>query len=420
MTASTATPPPPNLWRDRDFRTFWAGETVSHIGDRISELALPLLAVTVLHATPAEVGLLTAAVWAPNLLSLFVGSWVDHQQRKRRLMIAADLLRAAVLASIPAAYLLDMVTLPQLFAVALIAGAGQVLFGTAYASFFVALVPRAAFLDANSLLSATRSASFVAGPALGGGLISLVTAPVAILVDAASFVMSAVLIGRVRVRELEPDRESASVARRAVAGLRYVLSHPYLRWSLACATTVNLFSFMAAALVILFASRELGLGAGVIGLAFGIGATGGLVGAVAAPRLARWFGVGPVICFGAVMFPLPIALIAAAHGPRLADVALLGAAEFLSGFGVMCFDVNLNSLQASVITNEVRSRVAGAFSTINYGIRPLGAVLGGVLGTYLGLRPTLVVAAIGGALSVLWLLPSPIARVRDLADVAPS
>ncbi len=172
--------------------------------------------------------------------------------------------------------------------------------------------------------------------------------------------------------------------------------------------------------MILFASRELGLGAGAIGLAFGIGATGGLVGAVAAPRLAGWLGVGPVICFGAVVFPLPIALIPLAHGPLLADMVLLGAAEFLSGFGVMCFDVNLNSLQASVITDDVRSRVAGAFSTINYGIRPIGAVLGGVLGSTLGLRPTLVVAAVGGALSVLWLLPSPIARVRDLADVTPS
>ncbi len=420
MTTAPDTVPAPNLWRDRSFRTFWAGETVSHVGDRISELALPLLAVTVLHATPNEVGLLTAAVWAPNLLSLFVGSWVDHQQRKRRLMIAADLLRAVVLASIPLAYLAGALTLPQLFAVALIAGTGQVLFGTAYASFFVALVPRSAFLDANSKLSATRSASFVAGPALGGGLIQLLTAPIAVLVDAASFVVSAVMIGRVRVEERPPDQETASVARRAVAGLRYVLAHPYLRWSLACATTVNLFTFMAAALVILFASRELDLGAGVIGLAFGIGATGGLVGAVAAPRLADRFGVGPMICFGAVMFPLPIALIPLAHGPVLADTLLLGAAEFLSGFGVMCFDVNLNSLQASVITDDVRSRVAGAFSTINYGIRPLGAVLGGVLGTYLGLRPTLVVAAVGGALSVLWLLPSPIARVRDLADVTAS
>ena len=420
MTTTTDTRPAPNLWRDRDFRSFWAGETVSHVGDRISELALPLLAVTVLHASPNEVGLLTAAVWAPNLLSLFVGSWVDHQQRKRRLMIAADLMRAVVLASIPLAYVVDMITLPQLFAVALIAGTGQVLFGTAYASFFVALVPRSAFLDANSKLSATRSASFVAGPALGGGLIALLTAPIAVLVDAASFVVSAVMIGRVRVKELEPDRESVPMARRAVAGLRYVLAHPYLRWSLACATTVNLFTFMAAALVILFASRELGLGAGAIGLAFGIGAIGGLFGAVAAPRLAGWFGVGRMICFGAVMFPLPIALIPLAHGPLLADMVLLGAAEFLSGFGVMCFDVNLNSLQASVITDDVRSRVAGAFSTINYGIRPIGAVLGGVLGSTLGLRPTLVVAALGGALSVLWLLPSPIARVRDLADVTPS
>ncbi len=410
----------PNLWRHRGFRSFWIGESVSHVGDRVSELALPLIAVTVLHATPTEVGLLTAAVWAPNLVSLFVGSWVDHQQRKQRLMIAADLLRAVAAASVPVAYLLGGVTLGQLFAVALLAGLGQVLFQTSYATFFVALVPRSAFMDANSKLSATRSASFVAGPALGGGLIQLLTAPVAMVVDAVSFLFSALMIRRVEVVEPAPEPSTDSVARRAFSGMGYVLRHPYLRWSLACATTVNLFSFVGAAILLLFASRTLGLEAGVIGLAFGVGATGGLLGAVGAPWIARRIGAGPSICLGAVLFPLPIGLVAFAHGPTLADAAMLATMEFVSGFGVMLFDVNLNSLQASVTLDAVRSRVVGAFSTINYGIRPLGAVLGGVLGSTLGLRPTLLVAAVGGALSVVWLLVSPIVRVRDIADLTAS
>ena len=186
------------------FRRFWAGETISQFGDRISELALPLIAVTALAATPAEVGLLTAAVWAPNLLSVLVGSWVDGQAHRRRLLVAADLLRAAVLLSLPLAHWLGTVTLAQLFVVALLAGAGQVLFSSAYPSFFVSLVDRRDFVEANSRLSTSRSASFVAGPALGGLLIEILTAPVAMLVDALSFLASALLIARIPAAPAEP------------------------------------------------------------------------------------------------------------------------------------------------------------------------------------------------------------------------
>ena len=169
----------------------------------------------------------------------------------------------------------------------------------------------------------------------------------------------------------------------------------------------------------LYASRTLGLSAGLIGLALGIGALGGLVGAVAAPVLAARFGVGPVIVAGAILFPAPLALLALAGGPEWSAALVLGAVEFVSALGVMLFDVNLNALQASVTPDAVRSRVSGAFSTINYGIRPLGAVVGGVLGTQIGLRPTLVVAALGGTLSALWLLPSPIPRVHSLDGLEP-
>jgi MFS family permease len=408
-----------SLWSDARFRRFWIGETLSQFGDRISELALPLIAVLLLDAGATEVGLLTAAVWAPNLLSLFVGSWVDHRPRKRPLLIVADVGRAVVLASVPVAYLFDALTLGQLFVVALLGGAGQVLFSTAYPPFFVALVPRESYLDANSKLSASRSVSFVAGPAVGGALVQLLSAPVAVLVDAATFLVSAFQIGRVDVEERPRDTEESSLLDRARAGLGFVVRHPFLRAGLGCATTINFFTFMVSALVILFASRTLGLSAGVIGLAFGIGALGGVVGAVLAPRLAARFGVGHVIVAGAILFPAPLALLALADGPAWAAATLLAVVEFVSALGVMCFDVNLNSLQTSVIPDEVRSRVAGAFSTINYGIRPLGAVAGGLLGTYVGVRETLVLGAVGGTLSILWLLPSPIPSVRSLDELPP-
>lgn len=388
------------------FGKFWAGHTISQFGDRITDLALPLIAVTMLAATPAQVGLLTAAVWAPNLLSLLVGSWVDGRTHRKRLLVAADLLRAAVLLSLPVTYWLGAVTLAQLFTVAILAGIGQVLFSAAYPSFFVSLVPRDRYVAANSKLSASRSASSVAGPALGGVLIQALTAPVAMLADALSFLASALLIARVKAAPAVPSRGFAPLA-----GLTYVLRHRYLRPILGCVTTINFFGFVAQALVVLFASRTLGLPAGLIGLAFGLGALGGLTGAVAAPRLSARYGVGRVALLGAVLFPAPTAAIALAGGPRWMAFAVLLIAEAVSGFGVMLFDINTNSVMAAMTDDGMRSRVAGVFGTVNYGARPLGAVLGGALGTAIGVRPTLLVAAVGGVLAVLWLLPSPMPRL---------
>ncbi|MEU5937991.1 MFS transporter [Micromonospora sp. NPDC047548] len=408
-----------SLWWDRRFRRFWAGQSVSQFGDRITELALPLIAVSALNATANQVAWLTALIWTPNLLAIFLGAWVDHRAHKRRLMILADLVRAAVLLSLPAAYLLGAVTLGQLYAVALLTGAAGVLFNTAYPPFFVRLVPRASYVDANSKLSASRSASYVAGPAIGGALVQALTAPVVIVVDALTFLASAVLISRVSVDEPPAASGTAaapSLLRRAKEGLTFIVRHPVLRASLGCATTVNFFTFVAGSgLIVLFATRSLGLSAGVIGIAFGIGATGALLGAVFAPKVSRLFGVGRSIVVGAVLFPAPIAIAAIADGPLWLRAGALAAVEFLSGFGVMLFDVNLNSLQATVIPDGMRSRVAGAFSTINYGVRPVGAVVGGLLATLIGLRATLLIAAVGGALSLLWLLPSPIPRIRSLA-----
>jgi MFS family permease len=398
---------------NRRFASFWAGQTVSQFGDRVSELALPLIAVVTLAATPAQVGLLTAAVWTPSLFCLLVGAWVDGRPRRKGILVAADLLRAAVLFSLPVAHWLGVITLAQLFVVALLTGVGQVCFQAAYPSFFVSLVDRDRYVDAQSRLSASRSASFVAGPAIGGYLVQILTAPVAVLVDAVSFLGSAVLIGRIRTAPW-PAGPRSSLLADARAGLHYVLSHPYLRAALGCATTVNVFTFVAQALLVLFASRTLGLPSGVIGLAFGIGALGGLAGAVVAPRLSRRYGIGRVICAGAVLFPAPIALVALAGGPHWVAAAMLAFAEALSSAGVMLFDVNLNALQAAVTADAMRSRVAGVFGTVNYGVRPLGAVLGGVLGGTLGVRPTLLLAAVGGALCVLWLLPSPIPSTVSL------
>ena len=409
------------LWRDRRFGTYWVGQGVSQLGDRVSELALPLIAITALHATSTEVGLLTAAIWLPNLLSLVVGAWVDHQHRKRRLLVVANLFQAVVVLTVPAAHYLGVLRLPQLYVVALLVGAGAVLYQSAYPAFFVALVRRDQYVEANSLLSGTRSASFIAGPAAGGGLIQLLTAPVAVVVDGVSFLVSALMIHLVRVTEVQPEAapDGERLLTRARFGMRFVLRHPYLASSLRCVASLNFFNLMAGAVVILFASRNLGLSAGTIGLALGIGASGGLVGAVVAGRVARILGTGRTIALGTVLFSAPLAFIPLATGPTLARSAALAGVEFISGLGVMLLDVNLNAVMTTVIPDSMRSRVSGAFTSINYGVRPLGAVVGGLLGGWIGVGPTLVVGGVGGALAVLWLLGTPLIRTRSLDDLEP-
>ena len=415
------------LLHDRGFRSLFVSHTVSQLGDRVSEIAFPLIAVLVLDATPGQVAVLTALVWLPNLAAVFVGAWIDRQVHKKKIMVVADLVRAALLVTVPIAFAFDGVTLLQLYVVALLTGAAAALFNTTYPAFFVLLVQRSDFIAANSAMSASRSASFVAGPALGGALVQWLSAPVALVVDAVSFVVSAVCLRRIqptRVPEVAPGGDDAAPAKLlhdAREGLRYTFAHAVLRGVLGCSTTVNYFTFVAAsALIIVYASRQLHLSSGVIGLALGIGAGGALVGAFTAPWMSRLLGVGRVAVIGGVVFPASIAIVTFAGGPVWARAAVLALSEFFSGLGVMWFDVNLNSVMSTVIPDHLRARVSGAFSAVNYGIRPVGALTGGALSAWIGLGPTLCVGAVGGALGVLWLVGNPVLRARTLDDLVPA
>ncbi|MEH3075659.1 MAG: MFS transporter [Quadrisphaera sp.] len=405
------------LWRSGPFRRFWAAQAVSQLGDQITLLALPLLAITALDASATQVGMLTAAIWLPNLLGLALGTWTEQRTHKRRLLIAADIVRAAALASVPATALTGNLTLTQLYTVAVTCGAASVLFATAHGPFFVALVPRRQFLQANAHLSTTRSAAAIAGPAAGGALISAVSAPFAVLLDAASFLASAALLARTRAATAVPAAATDSAWRRAREGLVHVLRDRVLRASLGSVATANFFDYAAQAVLVLFASRVLGLSAATIGAVFAVGALGGLLGAVLAPHLSRRFGVGPTAIAGEVLAVAPLALAGLAHGPTWVVISMLTASQVLSNLGVMLNDINLNAIQTSVIPDHLRSRVTGAFTTINYGTRPLGALLGGLLADAAGARTVLAVAAIGGLGAVIWLVRSPIRRANTLDDL---
>ncbi|MCM2419346.1 MFS transporter [Streptomyces sp. RKAG293] len=404
----------PALLRERPFRRYWTGQTVSLFGDQVSFLAIPLAAVLVLHADAAQMGWLSAAGLLPALLfSLPAGAWADRRGSRRRIMIAADLVRAALMLSLPAAYALDLLTLTHLYVIAFAVGACSVAFDVSNATLFVSLVPPGQYVDGNALVNGSRAFSFVAGPSVAGLLVQILAAPLTLLVDAVSYLVSAGYLAR--ISPVEPPAAPAEKGH-FTAGLRFIAASRILRPLLAAAATVNFFNFVFHTIVVLYAVGELGLNAGMLGLVIGAGAVGGLIGAALSGRIVRRIGIGPAVVLGFAVFPTPLILVPLAGGPTPLVLGLLFLAEFISGFGVMVLDIASGSLQSAVIPDRLRARVTGAFRMFNHGIRPLGALAGGVLGTALGLRPTLWIATVGGVLCVLWLLPSPVPRIRELPD----
>ena len=405
---------PQPLTRQPLFVRFWIGQSISVFGDQISALAIPLTAVLALQASAFEVGILTAMAWLPHLVfSLPAGVWIDRRAHRRRNMIVVDILRAAALATIPVAWWLGALTMWQLVAVAFAVGALTVVFDLSNASFFVALVHRSQYVDANSKFSTTRSLSYIAGPSTAGFLVQVLTAPVAIAADALSFVVSALALRGVKVNEPEVEPSDSSARADLKEGFRYLAHEPVLRASVACTSIINFFSFFVFAIFVLYASRTLGLSAGVIGVVLGAASIGALAGALIAPRVGRRLGIGRAVVLGAVLFPAPMALFPLAHGDAWFAASLLLAGEFLASVGVMIFDVNQNSLMLMLIPHEVRSRVVGVSRFFNYGTRPFGALLGGVLGSAIGLRPTLWLGVLGCLLGVFFLLASPMPQMRE-------
>ena len=449
----------PAVLRERDFRRFWAGQTISLFGDQVTLLALPLVAVLALHANAAQMGYLGGAELIPNLLfSLHAGAWVDRRGRRRQMMLATDLGRAALLATIPLAYAFHVLTFAQLYVVGFLVGTLSVLFFVSYNTLFVALVPRERYLEANSLLNGSRAISYVGGPSVGGLLVQALSAPGALVVDAVSFLASAFALKS--ISPVEPPTEKAERGH-LKAGIRYILGSPIVRASLLATATINFFNFVFWALFILYATRALGVRPGALsarvvraphpgqrdtcvgrarpiarasdrpddtsrrhrscngpahGLLLGAASVGGVIGSIVTGRISRRIGVGPAFILGCVLFPAPLLLVPLAGGGHWRILAFLFAAESLSGFGVMILDITAGSIKLALVPDRLRARVTGAYMVVNYGVRPVGALLGGALGTWIGLRPTLWIATVGAMAGVLWLIGSPFLQLRDLPE----
>ncbi|MEU6221900.1 MFS transporter [Streptomyces sp. NPDC047022] len=411
MTAETAVRL--GLLRDRQFMLLFGAESISVAGSQIGVVALPLVAILTMRAGAFEVGLLSAAQTAAFvLIGLPAGVWVDRM-RRRPVLITADLVRAALLLSIPVAAWLDVLTLVQLYAVALGAGIATVFFEIASQSYLPALIGRDRLVDANGKLETSRSAAQVVGPSVGGWLVALLTAPVAVIANAIGFLGSALLLSRIRAQEPVPSTaDRPSLVQGIRAGLRLVFADRILRLIALRSALANLAFSALLAVQALFLVQDIGLSPGAYGALLAAGAVGGLGGGALVGPLAKRVGSARVIWLGPLLFQ-PFALLIPLTTAG-AGVVFFVVGSFLVSVGVVVYNVSQISFRQTTTAPDMLGRMNATMRFLVWGTMPLGGVLGGAMGELFGVRVAVWVGAVGLVLSTLPLLFSPLVRMREL------
>jgi MFS family permease len=406
-------PAPSSLWRDRDFRRLWVGQTASQLGEHTSLLVLPLFAVLTLDASAGQLGVLRAVGQAPILLlSLFVGAWVDGW-RTRTVMVLTDVGRTLALGAAALGGLLGLLGLPALLVVAFTVGALSVFFDVAYQASLVRLVRSDQLVRGNSALEGSRSAAQIGGPALGGALVSLLSAPVAAAVGALCFALSFLSIRRIRRRESIPERSERPphIGRRIHEGLRFVVGDTSLR-TVCLASAAFQFCFAALMTVyLLFLPRELHLSGTAVGLALAATGPGALLGSVLAARLPSRFGYGVVLVSAAALGDGAFLCVPALHGSSAVTLPVLLAVGFVFGTGGQLVNVTVMAVRQTVTPDGMQGRAAATITFVGMGMTPLGSLLGGFLAQEWGLRTSLLVTAAGMLLSPVVMALSPLARL---------
>lgn len=409
----------PALVRSPSFLAFWTGQGVSQFGVQLGQLALPVLAVSLLGAGEMDLGVLNAAAMAAFLVvGLPAGAWVDRWL-KRRTMVRADLVRMAAMAAVPVLWWAGALQMWHLYVVAAVVGVATVFFDVAYQSYIPLLVHRAQIAEANGKLEATAQVARMGGPALGGFLLTLVSAPVLFAAEAGGYLASALCLTKVRDTEAPPaPHEGSSLAAEIREGAAFVASHRLIRRIVASTATSNLFSSLAYVLMPLVILRELDLGPAGLGVMLSIGSVGGLLGALATPRLAARVGEGPLLPLGlmvggagVVLFPLALAA-----GPGPVALVLLSVGEFAMSFGVIVYNVMQVSMRQRVCPPRLLGRMNASIRCAVWGVMPIGSLLGGWLGEQWGLAPTLWTGIAGQLLAVLPVAVGPFFRLRTLPD----
>src|SRR5918994_428202 len=404
--------PHSGLWRHADFLKLWSAETISQFGTQVSQLALPFVAIVVLDASPFAVAALGTVEFLPFLLfTLPAGVWVDRL-RRRAILIVADYGRAALLFTVPVAYALDALTMAQLYVVGFLVGTFTVFFDVSYQSYLPALVELERIIEGNSKLEVSRTTAQITGPGVAGGLIGLVTAPYAVLLDAISFLGSGLFLTAIRKEEPKPARAEGTKPRMRTElkeGLQYVVHHPLLRPQALCTGTSNFFSNVTFAVFLVYAVRTLDLSAAEIGLIFTIGGPGGLAAARTSQPITGGVGVRRAAganwaTGGSAAFLVPLA-------PQDFPHPFLVAFGLLSSFAIVVYNITQVSLRQAITPERIQGRMNSVMRFLVWGTIPLGSLVGGVLTTFIGLKAPLIV---GGCRTCFSFRPFLLYPVRAL------
>jgi hypothetical protein len=408
------------LWRHADFLKLWRAQSISSLGALISREGLPLAAVLALHAGATEIGVLAAIRAAPALVvGLSAGGLVDRT-RRRGILIACDLARAGVLLIVPIAAFTHHLVMADIWLAAALVGALGVLFDMADHAYLPSLIDQRLLIDANAKLGTTESVAEIGGPAIAGALFSALTAPLAIAVNAVTYLASAAILATIRAKESVAAPLSAKVSwrRDAAAGFQIAWRSPAVRPLLMMSVTTGLFGGFFSALYMVFAVRVLGLTPAMLGASIAVGGIGALAGAAAAPWLSRRMGLGPALIATAVAGALFDMLTPLAGGSPARAMAMLMAAQFLGDAAFTASLIYAKTLRQSVLPLEVMGRVAGAFAAAGGLAVVAGALVGGELGGVAGMRPTLFIACAGFAMAPIWCLASPVRRMRSIPEAS--
>ena len=407
---------PKGLWQNKDFVKIWSGQTISNFGSGITSIALPLTAVLVLSATPAQMGILSALESVSVLVfGLLAGVWVDRL-RRRPILITADIGRALVLGSIPLAALLGVLHLAQVYIVAALTGILTVFFNVADEAFLPSLLPQDQLVEANSKLGISDSLAEISGPASAGPLVQLFGAPLALFFDALSFLLSALSIGLVRTPEPQPTppKRRQSIWRESSEGLRMIRDNALLRSLAISAMLFNFFGNFIGTLYVLYIVREVHAAPLVIGFFVATGGISALVGAIFAQRVIQRIGPGPAVGAMLTLYGLTGLLLPLAHDPLGVAIALLFTSQLLGDASVSIYSIAEVSLRLAIIPNAFLGRVNASMQFLTQGVGPAAAILAGIVGTVIGLRLTIFIGVLGVIFAGVWLLISPVRRVRSL------
>ena len=398
---------------------------------------MPFVAIPILHATSSELGILQAASTAPFLIfGLLVGVWADRH-RRRPIMVVANIGRFILLGSIPVAFLAGRLSLPLLYLVSFLIGVLTVFFDVAYQAYLPSLVQRDQLVEANSKLEASRATATVAGPGIAGLVVGIVTAPFAIALDALSFLGSAVSLSKIHQQEEMTARtHNPSMLSEIREGLAVVFSDRRLRSIAGSTATSNFFSSAIAPVATLYlvdpelAASNLGLGLDslVFGLIFAVGSVGGLIGALLAGRLAARVGVGyaiigSMLISGIGLFSfylatpaLAIPLLVVGGTALTLSVLVLMVGQFATFLSAVVYNINQVSLRQAIVPLRLQGRMNATMRFLVWGTLPFGALVGGILGVIIGIRPTILIMAVGGSLAFLWVLLSPVRSLKEVPE----